>query len=77
MKTEMCAFHLNNNQAYEKLVFNDVQVQYNFISKYFGITLDLLITFKGHIEKTIKKLHSHINMIQKLAGTGREQMSEF
>ncbi|KAF0749652.1 Uncharacterized protein FWK35_00024378 [Aphis craccivora] len=71
-KTEVCAFHLNNKQAYEELevVFNGVQVQHSFKPKYLGITLDRSLTFKEHIEKTTKKLHSHINIIQKLAGTG-------
>ncbi|KAF0755627.1 Uncharacterized protein FWK35_00017571, partial [Aphis craccivora] len=71
-KTEICAFHLNNKQAYEELevVFNGVQAQHSFKPKYLGITLDRSLTFKDHIEKTMKKLHSSINIIQKLDGTG-------
>ncbi|KAL4119302.1 hypothetical protein QTP88_012127 [Uroleucon formosanum] len=71
-KTEVCAFHLNNKQAYEELevVFNGVQVQHSFKPKYLGITLYRSLSFKEHIEKTTKKLHSRINIIQKLAGTG-------
>lgn len=72
MKTEECAFHLNNKQAYAELevVFNGTQVQHSFKSKYLGIILDPLLTFKEHIEKTTKKLHSRINIIQKLIGMG-------
>jgi hypothetical protein len=52
------------------VVFNGVQVQHSFKPKYQGITLDRSLTFKEHIEKITKKLHSRINIIQKLAGTG-------
>lgn len=64
----MCAFHLNNKHAYEELevVFNGVQVQHSFKPKYQGITLDRSLTFKEHIEKTTKKLHSRINIIQNI-----------
>jgi len=37
---------------------------------YLGITLDRMLTFKEHLNKTGKKVRSRVNLIQKLAGTG-------
>lgn len=51
--TEVCAFHLNNKQAYEELevVFNCVKVQ-SFKPKYLGITLDPAhLPFKNTLRK--------------------------
>lgn len=36
---------------------------------YLGVTLDRSLTYRFHIEKTTKKLQSHINVVRKLAGT--------
>lgn len=47
-----------------------IQVQHNFKPKYLGTTLDHSLTFKEHIEITTKNLHSHINIVKKISGTG-------
>ena len=69
-KTEVSAFHLNNQLANKKLkiVFEGVELFHNPNPKYLGVTLDRSLTFKQHLNKTSKKLSSRINIFQKLAG---------
>lgn len=64
-KTEVCAFHLNNKKASEKLkvTFEGVQIRHNFMPKYLRITLDGTLTFKEHLKKTGKKVRSPVNLI--------------
>jgi hypothetical protein len=52
-KTEVCCFHLVNNQKNRKLkvVFNETRIKHNYSPTYLGVTLDSSLTFKQHIEK--------------------------
>lgn len=72
MKTEVCAFPLNNKQEFEELevVFNGIQVRHSFKPKYLRITLNRSLANKKHIEKTTKKLHIRIRIIEELNGRG-------
>jgi hypothetical protein len=70
-KTEVCCFHLVNNQKNRKLkvVFNETTIKHNYSPTYLGVTLDSSLTFKLHIEKLQQKLKTRNNIIHKLAGT--------
>lgn len=70
-KSEVCAFHLNNKEANRELLVNlgGTTLRHNFHPKYLGITLDRALTYKEHISKTILKMRTRVNIIQKLAGT--------
>jgi hypothetical protein len=70
-KTEVCCFHLVNNQKNRKLkvVFNETTIKHNYSPTYLGVTLDSSLTFKLHIEKLRQKLKTRNNIIHKLAGT--------
>lgn len=67
-KTELCAFHLNNRQAHDKL--DGISVKHNYVHKYLGITLDRSLTFNEHLSTLSKKIRSRVNLVQMLAGTG-------
>lgn len=56
-KRKYASFHLNNKQKSKPLniSFNRVQLNYNFISKHLGITLDRTLSFKKHIEDTAER----------------------
>jgi hypothetical protein len=70
-KTEVCCFHLVNNQKNRKLkvVFNETTIKHNYSPTYLGVTLDSSLTFKLHIENLRQKLKTRNNIIHKLAGT--------
>jgi hypothetical protein len=70
-KTEVCCFHLVNNQKNRKLkvVSNETTIKHNDSPTYLGVTLDSSLTFKLHIEKLRQKLKTRNNIIHKLAGT--------
>ncbi|VVC38892.1 Reverse transcriptase domain [Cinara cedri] len=57
IKTEVCAFHLNNRQAHDKL-----EVEFD--------ALDRSLTFNEHLSILSKKIRSRVNLVQMLAGTG-------
>jgi hypothetical protein len=61
-KTEMCVFHLTNQDANRKLkiTFDSTEIQHVDHPKYLGVTLD-----RSHLEKTALQ----VNLIRKLAGT--------
>lgn len=70
-KTEVCAFHLNNNLARQQLnvTFCQNRVRHNFNPKYLGVTLDRSLTYRKHLEITGQKLKARNNIIRKLTGT--------
>jgi len=70
--TEVCAFHLNNRQANDKLEveFDGLSVRHNSLPKYLGITLDRSLTFNEHLSSLSKKIRSRVNLVQMLAGMG-------
>lgn len=70
-KTEVCCFHLANNQKNRKLevVLEGRTLKHNFYPKYLGITLDTSLTYKFHIEKLRQKLKTRNNILHKLAGS--------
>lgn len=72
-KTEICAFHLKNRQAYDKfeVEFDGISVKENSFPKYLGITLDRSLKFNEHLSNlSNKKIRSRINLVQTLAGIG-------
>lgn len=72
IKSEVCAFHLNNREARKelKVMFKGEKIKHNFTPRYLGITLDRTLTFNEHLDRTGKKVRSRVNLIQKLADTG-------
>jgi hypothetical protein len=72
VKSEVCAFHLNNREARKKLkvMFKREQMKNDFTPKYLGITLDRTLTFNEHLDRTMKEVRPRVNLIQKLTGTG-------
>ena len=70
-KTAVSAFHLNIKFADKKLdiKFNGMSILHNAELKYLGVWLDMSLTYKHHIEKTVKKINSRNNIVQKLAGS--------
>lgn len=52
-KTEVCAFHLSNEQTNKKLMvyLEGIKPNYNLIPKYLRVTLDRSLTHKNHMEK--------------------------
>lgn len=51
------SFRLNNKQTSKMLniSFNRVQLNYNFTSKYLGVTLDRTLSFKKRVEDTAER----------------------
>ncbi|KAI5734992.1 hypothetical protein M8J77_012906 [Diaphorina citri] len=70
-KTEVCAFHLCNNQAKRKLniTWLNQQLAHNFQPRYLGVKLDRSLTFKEHCQNTKHKVISRNNLIRKLTNT--------
>ena len=70
-KTEVSAFHLNNQMVSRSLnnKLNNVSLNHNFNSKMLGITLNRSLTYRAHLEQKIQKLSSRINLLQQLTGS--------
>ena len=63
--------HLDNKQAARKLkvtLAGEVLV-HDIASKYLGVTLDRLLTYRKHIKNVHDKVKSPCNIISTLAGT--------
>lgn len=60
VKTEVCAFHLNNSQDKKKLEveFGGVRMNHNFCPKYLGITLNRTLKFNVHLSTLSKQIRS-------------------
>ena len=70
-KTQVCAFHLRNQDANRKL---NVSWSGTLLGKcnhpvYLGVTLDRCLSFKTHVEKMKAKVCARNNIISKLTGT--------
>jgi hypothetical protein len=64
-KTEICCFHLVNNEKNRKLkvVFNETIIKHNYSPTHLGVTLDSSLTFKQHIAKLRQELKTRNNII--------------
>ena len=69
-KTQVCAFHLRNQEAKRELnvVWNGTRLS-NTTPVYLGIHLDRTLCYKTHIEKTKMKVNARNNIIRKLANS--------
>ncbi|KAI5747270.1 hypothetical protein M8J77_012949 [Diaphorina citri] len=70
-KTEVCAFHLRNNEANRKLkvVWSGQELKHNDTPRYLGVTLDRSLTYKQHCHYSKLKVSSRNNIIKKLTGS--------
>lgn len=61
MESEVCAFNLNNKQAYKilEVVFNGNQVQHNFKAKYLGIFLTTHLLLRSTLRKQ-RRSYTHV-----------------
>lgn len=69
-KTQVCAFHLRNRQADQKLkiTWQGKELQHTNYPKYLEIILDRSLTFKQNCENTRKKINAKNSLIKKLSG---------
>jgi hypothetical protein len=69
LKTQVCAFHLNNRLASRKLniVWNNTNLEHTTTPVYLGVTLDRALTYKHHALKTKAKVNARNNIIGKLS----------
>ena len=69
-KTEVCTFHLKNKEANRHLniTWCGSSLQYNFTSRYLGVTLDRSPTFKQHCANAKMKVSSRNNLLNKRTG---------
>jgi hypothetical protein len=74
----MCVFYLNSHAANKQLglMFNGTSIKHVDHPKYLGVTLDLTLSFKFHLEKTTKKVSSRVNLVHKLTGTKWESNAQ-
>jgi hypothetical protein len=70
-KTQVCAFHLRNRQAHQKLkiTWQGKELEHTAFPKYLGVILDRSLTFKQHCENTRKKINARNSLIRKLSGS--------
>ena len=70
-KTQVCAFHLRNQEAKRELnvVWNGTRLSNTTTPVYLGIHLDRTLCYKTHIEKTKMKVNARNNIIRKLANS--------
>lgn len=70
-KTQVCAFHLRNREAYRKLtvLWEDQELEHCFYPKYLGITLDRTLTYSKHCTNTKQKVAARNNILRKLTGS--------
>jgi hypothetical protein len=70
-KTEACVFHLGTHDANRKLTvqFDNTLITHVYHPKYLGMTVDRTLSYKPHLEKTVIKVNSRVNLVRKLSGT--------
>lgn len=70
-ETETTCFHLFNNAAsrQHQVHFEDVLLRHNTHPKYLGVTLDMTLAYKRHLENTAAKLLTRNNNLHRLCGT--------
>ena len=70
-KTQVCAFHLNNHQANQKLdiKWNGEQLTNDSFPVYLGVTLDRTLSFNEHTRKVKAKVAARNNLLGKLANS--------
>ena len=70
-KTQVCAFHLNNQQAARKLnlSWNGKILENNSFPVYLGVTLDRTLSFAHHVKKVKGKVAARNNLLGKLANS--------
>ena len=70
-KTQVCAFHLRNQEAKRELnvVWNGTRLSHTTTPVYLGIHLYRTLCYKTHIEKTKMKVNARNNIIRKLANS--------
>ena len=70
-KTQVCAFHLKNQQANRKLKiqWNNQELEYNDFPVYLGVTLDRTLTYSEHVRKVKGKVSTRNNLLTKLANS--------
>jgi len=71
-KTVSAVFHLNNKEAKRELKvnFNNETPPFCSEPKYLGITLDMSLAYRRHLESLRKKLTSRVALLRRLAGSG-------
>ena len=71
-KTVLAIFLLNNKEAKRKPKINPNNEILPFCSqpKYLGVTLDMSLTYRRHLESLRKKLTSRVALLRRLAGSG-------
>ena len=67
-KTQVSLYHLRNRECGKQLniSWNGVNLTHCNLPVYPGVTLDRMLSYKAHIEKTIKKVGTGNNIIRKL-----------
>ena len=70
-KTQVCALHLNNNQAQRtlKIKWEGKTLNHDKFPVYLGVTLDRTLSFRVHVRNLKEKLSSRNNLISKLANS--------
>ncbi|CAH1242641.1 Hypp6921 [Branchiostoma lanceolatum] len=70
-KTQVCAFHLNNDAATRKLriTWEGKELENTPYPVYLGVTLDRTLSFREHVTKLRKKVSSRNNLLSNLANS--------
>ena len=70
-KTQVCAFHLNNHIAKNRLKirWNGQDLESNDYPVYLGVTLDRTLSFSEHTKKVKGKVATRNNLLSKLANS--------
>jgi len=71
-KTVLAVFLFNNKEAKRELKVNFITETLPLCSepKYLGVTLDLSLTYRRHLESFLKKPISRVALLRRLAGSG-------
>ena len=70
-KTKVCCFHLNNRNAARtlKVQWEGKELENTPYPPYLGVTLDMTLWFKSHVDKLRKKISPRNNLIGILANS--------
>ena len=70
-KTIRSVFHLHNTSATRELsvYLNSLRLRHECHPTYLGVTLDCMLSYRVHLEKTAGKLKNRNNLLMKLAGS--------